>query len=114
MDGSRCEAKRLRRLPWATALGREVRVAADPRARLLGLAGLESEEAGLGLLIPRCTSVHTFFMRFPLDLVFLTDAGRPLRSFGAVPPRRLVWCRAAAAVLEVPAGLGGEFLLPES
>lgn len=112
MERPASEARRLRRLPRTTVLGREVRVAVDRRARLLGLAGLESGEAGPGLLIPRCASVHTFFMRFPLDLVFLTPAGRPLRSLAAVAPRQLLWCVGAAAVLEVPAEQGGELARP--
>ena len=40
------------------------------RSRLLGLALLGRERAGPGLLIPRCRSVHTFGMRFPIDVAF--------------------------------------------
>jgi hypothetical protein len=80
----------------------EVPVAAGCRARLLGLALIPRERAGPGLLIPRCASVHTFGMRFGLDLVFLDRAGEPLLVRPAVPPRRLVSCRGAAAVLELP------------
>jgi len=84
-------------------------VATGFRSRLLGLAGLQSEEAGLGLLIPRCAGVHTFGMRFDLDLVFLGRDERPLAVCPRVPPRRLVWHRGAAAVLELPSAQGGEF-----
>ena len=87
-------------------------VARGFRSRLLGLAGLELSEARPGLLIPRCASVHTFGMRFELDLIFLDADDRPLAVRLAVPPRRLVWERGAAAVLEVPAGQGGEFVEP--
>ncbi len=84
-------------------LGREVRVAVGLRARLFGLALLDRAEAGTGLLIPRCSSVHTFGMRFALDVYFLGDDGRILEARRAVPPRRLLVCRGAAAVLEIPA-----------
>ncbi|HEU4906806.1 MAG TPA: glycosyltransferase [Solirubrobacterales bacterium] len=94
--------RRLRALPLATVLGREVPVAARPRARLLGLAHLDRDRAGSGLLIPRCSSVHTFGMRFPLDLVFLDRAGRPCSFRRCVPPRRIAWDRRAHAVLELP------------
>jgi uncharacterized protein len=94
------------------ACGRVVPVASGFRARLLGLAWLDAGEAGRGLLIPRCRSVHTFGMRFDLDLVFLDSAGRPLAVRRAVPPRRCAWHRGAAAVLEIPAGEGGEFSAP--
>ena len=49
-------------------LGLEVPVATTRLSRLLGLALLRRRRAGAGLLIPRCRSVHTFGMRFPLDL----------------------------------------------
>lgn len=101
-------AARLERLPTAVVLGHEVRVARG-RARLLGLAGLDRGRAGAGLLIPRCASVHTFGMRFALDLVFLDRAGRPRSVRRAVPARRLVFAQGAAAVLELPAAQGGEF-----
>jgi uncharacterized membrane protein (UPF0127 family) len=83
--------------------GVEVPVAVGARARLLGLTWLELEEAGAGLLIPRCSSVHTFGMRFDLDLVFLDSRRRPLATRRALPPRRFAARRGAAAVLELPA-----------
>jgi len=102
-------APRLRRLPTTSVLGREARVAAGFRARLLGLAFLGCGEAGPGLLIPRCSSVHTFGMRFPLDLFFLDESGAPVVIRRRVPARRLVSARNAASVLEVPSAGGGEF-----
>lgn len=104
-------APRLRELPRCRVHGLTVPVASGPRARLLGLARLEMGEAGSGLLIPRCASVHTFGMRFALDLVFLDREGRPVRVCRRVPPRRLLWHRGAAAVLEIPSAQGGEFAL---
>ncbi len=95
--------QRLRRLKTTTVLGTEVPVALGHRARLLGLALLDREDAGAGLLIPHCRSVHTFGMRFALDLVFLDGEGRLTSVHRAVPPRRLVWDRRAVAVLERPA-----------
>jgi uncharacterized membrane protein (UPF0127 family) len=102
-------APRLRCLPVVTILGCEVRVATSFRARLLGLARLDLDDAGRGLLIPRCSSVHTFGMRFALDLCFLGETGEPLAVRREIPARRVVSCRGASAVLEIPAGKGGEF-----
>jgi hypothetical protein len=99
-------AGRFAGLPTATIGGVEVPVAAGLRARLLGLAGLELEAAGSGLLIPRCSSVHTFGMRFALDLVFLDERGHPLAVRRGARPRRVFSRRAAAAVLELPAAPG--------
>ncbi|MGE5283125.1 MAG: DUF192 domain-containing protein [Chloroflexota bacterium] len=98
--------RRLRDLPTADVLGHGVPVAATRRARLLGLAHLDLEEAGPGLLIPRCAGVHTFGMRFPLDLVFLDRDGAPLSARLALPPRRLAYDRRARAVLELPSSHG--------
>ncbi len=100
---------RLQGLPTAVVLGHEAPVATGARCRLLGLAWLDRGEAGAGLLIPRCASVHTFGMRFPLDLFFLDELGDLLDMRRAVPPRRLAFVRGAHAVLEIPARVGGEF-----
>jgi DNA-binding response OmpR family regulator/uncharacterized membrane protein (UPF0127 family) len=94
--------RRLRGLPSTIAAGRRVRVAERPLARLLGLALLARERAGPGLLIPRCGSVHTFGMRFPIDIVFLDRDGRELSRRTSVPAGRMVLERRAAAVLELP------------
>lgn len=104
-------APRLRRLPVATVFDREVPVAAGFRARLLGLAYLDRAEAGPGLLIPRCSSVHTFGMRFALDVFFLDGCGALLATHRNVSARRMAACAGASAVLEIPVGMGGEFSL---
>ncbi|MDX6603654.1 MAG: uncharacterized protein QOF23_163 [Solirubrobacterales bacterium] len=93
---------RFRRLACRQVHGRLVPVASGPRTRLLGLARLDRDEAGPGLLIPRCAAVHTFGMRFRLDLVFLDRDGREITRRHGVPPRRFVRVRGAAAVLEIP------------
>jgi uncharacterized membrane protein (UPF0127 family) len=83
-------------------------VATSFRSRLLGLSWRAREKAGPGLLIPRCSSVHTFGMRFALDLYFLDESGQVIEVRRRVPPRRIVWCRAASAVLEIPSPRRGE------
>jgi uncharacterized membrane protein (UPF0127 family) len=93
---------RFHNLPRGTAGGRVVPVATGVRARALGLSLLDRKDAGPGLLIPRCAAVHTFGMRFPLDIHFLDADGIMLSTRRAVPPRRFVAHRGAAAVLEVP------------
>ncbi len=98
---------RLRGLPTALVMGRRVPVAWGGRSRLLGLAGLDRGVAGRGLLIPRCRGIHTFGMRFTLDLVFLDGEMRPIGMRSGVGPHRLAGSRAACAVLELPAAGGG-------
>ena len=53
--------------------------------RMKGLAKLDAMPANYALHIPRCRSVHTFTMRFPLDLIWLGKDGRPVRVDRAVP-----------------------------
>jgi uncharacterized protein len=95
-----------------TFLGFEVPIATSFRARLLGLAHLDRRHAGIGLLIPHCHSVHTFGMRFALDLVFLDEVGWPLAIRRGVTPRRFASDRSADAVLELPAGSRSESFVP--
>lgn len=102
--------KRLGRLPLAEVGGVAFPLAADRRARLLGLAWLDRDDAFPGLLIPRCHSVHTFWMRFPLDLLFLDGDGALVAERLAVPPRRIVFQQGAEMVLERPSPQGGEFV----
>jgi uncharacterized membrane protein (UPF0127 family) len=72
-------------------------------ARLLGLAGRRDWPAGVALELPRCRSVHTFGMRFALDLVWLDRERRVVRVDRAVPPCRVRSCRRARSVLELRA-----------
>jgi uncharacterized protein len=100
---------RLRRLPRAPVAlpapfdAPDVRIASGPFARLLGLAALRALPPEAGLLLPATRSVHTFGMRFALDLVWLDGDGRVVRIDRAVPPRRVRGCRAARAVVELAA-----------
>jgi hypothetical protein len=81
--------------------------------RLLGLAALDELPAETGLLIPGCSSVHTFGMRFALDVLFVTVEGGSVRVHDerrSVPPRRIVRAsplaraKPALAALEVASG----------
>jgi uncharacterized membrane protein (UPF0127 family) len=97
--------RRLQRLPSRVLDdGVTVHEATTFGSRLLGLAFLKALPTGHALLIPACRSVHTFGMRFPLDIVFLDEQGRTLRTAPATPPRRVVACPRAFAVLETNAG----------
>ncbi len=94
-----------RRLPGGLRLAE----ASGPRARLLGLAGLRALPHGRALRIPRCRSVHTFGMRFPLDLVWLDGRGAVLGLSPGVAARRVAGCREARSVIEARAGEGPAF-----
>jgi uncharacterized membrane protein (UPF0127 family) len=79
-------------------------------ARMKGLAKLDVLPERLALHIPRCRSVHTFTMRFPLDLIWLGKDGQVVRVDPAVPPRRLKFCAKARSVVEANAGTADRFV----
>jgi uncharacterized protein len=107
-DGGR--GGRLERLP-AVALGDglRVRVAGTAAQRARGLARLRALPAGEALHLPRCRSVHTFGMRFALDLLWLDADGALVRVDRDVPPRRHRACRSARSVVECGAGHADRF-----
>lgn len=80
------------------------------RSRLLGLAGLESIPSGLGLLLPGCRSIHTFGMRFAVDLIWLDGDDHLIGVVPAVQPWRVKTCARAASVAEARAGQAAGFL----
>ncbi len=100
----RCRLERLESLRLGDL---RIHVARSRRARLLGLALLARMPPDAGLLIPRCRSVHTFGMRFAIDLVFLDRRGATLLTVPGVRPGRVVSCPGAAGVLELPAAGNG-------
>src|SRR5262245_36800974 len=102
MVDQRSQPRRFRGLLRDEVLGFRVPVADTRRSRLLGLALLDRERAGEGLLIPRTRSVHTFGMRFPLDLIFLDARGTVVEIRRQVPPHRVARCPRAESVLELP------------
>ena len=79
-------------------------VADRPFARMRGLLGRPSLPAGEGILLRPASSVHTFFMRFAIDVVFLDRDLRVLRVVADLKPRRGGGCPGARAVLGTSAG----------
>jgi uncharacterized membrane protein (UPF0127 family) len=79
-------------------------VADSPASRMKGLLGRSELRPGEGLLLRPASSIHTFFMRFPIDAVFLDQGLRVLRISDELRPWRAASRRGAHAVLELPAG----------
>jgi uncharacterized protein len=82
-------------------------VARSPLARMRGLLGRRGLESGEGLLLRPAASIHTFFMRFPIDVVFLSRDGEVLKVAERVPPWRTAAAKGAKAVVELPGGEAG-------
>ena len=77
-------------------------VARDPLTRMRGLLGRRGLAQGEGML--PAGSIHTFFMRFPIDVVFLDREQRVVRVVPNLRPWRTAGVRKARAVLELAAG----------
>jgi uncharacterized membrane protein (UPF0127 family) len=79
-------------------------VADRPLSRLRGLLGRPALEPGHGMLLRPSNSIHTAFMRFPIDAVFLDSDLRVLKVRNDLQPWRAAASRKASAVLEIAAG----------
>jgi uncharacterized protein len=98
---SRLKAVNLTR---GTILSSNLEVAGSGKQRQKGLLGRDGLAAGEGLWIIPCESVHTFFMRFPIDLVYLDKEHRVRKVRSAVGAWRLSACLSAHSVIELAAG----------
>ena len=87
-----------------TELGGRVTVADSGATRRKGLLGRAGLDVGEGLWIVPCEAVHTFNMRFALDLVFVDSKLRVKKIKSNVPPWRVAACLSAHSVLELAAG----------
>jgi len=86
-------------------LGERISKAVTFFQRTRGLLGRKKIKKGEGLYIPACRSIHTFFMRFTIDVVFINHDNRITRVVpGLVPFRIAFGPRNTAGVLELPAG----------
>lgn len=82
-----------------------ITVASNFWLRFKGLMLTKPLAVDAALLIPRCSSVHTFFMRFALDLVYLNKQGSVVKLVKNVKPWRMSWGGAGATqTLEMTTG----------
>jgi uncharacterized membrane protein (UPF0127 family) len=79
-------------------------LADSPLRRMRGLLGRHFLDRGEGLLLTPAPSIHTAFMRFPIDVVFLDSEHRVLRVVREMGPWRAAAAKHARAVLEIAAG----------
>jgi uncharacterized protein len=87
-------------------LGERVVLAVGLRSRLRGLLGRSELAPGEGLWLEPCASIHMFFMRFALDVLFVDRTGSVVKQCNRVRPWRIAGGGARArAALEVAAGV---------
>lgn len=89
-----------------TTLATRARLASSYTARFFGLMGRKGVEDGGGILLTKTASIHSFFMRFRFDAVFIDRENRVVK---VVPAMRQWWLafggRGAKDVIELPAGV---------
>ncbi len=88
-----------------TILASSVELANTPLKRMRGLLGRDSLPEGQALLIVPCNSIHMFFMKFTIDVIFLDEKNKIVGLAPKIKPFRLssVFWKSACAI-ELPAG----------
>ena len=79
-------------------------VAGDSASRRKGLLGRDGLDAGCAVAIAPCQGVHTFGMRFAIDIVAVTREGVVVKIRSSVPRRRIVLALRAFAIIELESG----------
>ena len=89
-----------------TVLAQEAIVADTVFKRIKGLLGRKDFMQGEALIIRPCNSIHTFFMRFPIDVLFVNKHNQIIKANSTLKPWRLTYIYLNAAfVIELPAGI---------
>ena len=88
-----------------TVLTEKASRAHSPWARLKGLLGRRALLPNEALVLSPCNSIHTFFMHFPIDVIFIDSRGEVLRLYSHLKPNRLTGIHwRAKEVIEVASG----------
>ena len=95
---------KIRNVTRGTLLADSVEVADTSKKRRTGLLKHDKLDQGEGLWIAPCEAVHTFGMKFPIDVVFLSAGRKVLKTRREMVRRKLSACLWASSVLELPAG----------
>jgi len=101
---ARASVVRIRRTADDAVVCERCEIPESSFGRMRGLLGRNGLEPGSGMLIDSAPSVHMFFMRFPIDVVFLDRDLRVLSVRHELRPWRVAGARGAVAALELPAG----------
>ena len=91
-------------LTRGTILAQQGQWAATLFQRTIGLLARRSLGQDEALVIPHCQSIHTWGMRFPIDVVFVNRAGYVVKTVQRVTAFRIIWALGAHTVIELPAG----------
>ena len=85
-------------------IARDVTLAVTRRERRRGLLGRDQFAPAAALVLSPCWAIHTMFMRFAIDVIFIDRDGGALRVVHALAPWRIAVAPRAHAAIELPAG----------
>jgi uncharacterized membrane protein (UPF0127 family) len=105
---ARASVARIRRAADGAVVCERCEIPESAFGRMRGLLGRDGLEPGSGMLIDRAPSVHMFFMRFPIDVVFLDRDWKVVGVRHRLRPWRVAGARHAVAALELAAGAAAE------
>jgi uncharacterized membrane protein (UPF0127 family) len=88
----------------SVSLGDDIRVAESSHDRRTGLLNRSGLSSGEGLWIVPCEAIHTFRMKFPIDVAFLSRDRRIVKVKPGLRNGRIALCLRAHSVLELPSG----------
>jgi len=86
-------------------IARSVELALTRRTRRVGLLGRTRIDASAALVLAPCCTIHTAFMQFPIDVLFVDRHGRALRVVHGLKPWRAAMSARACAAIELAAGM---------
>ncbi len=90
-------------------LAENIEVANTPLKRMKGLLGRDCLEKGSGLHIIPCNNIHSLFMKFEFDAVFMDRQNKVRHLSEKIPPWTWIkFCFSANSVIELPAGIISE------
>lgn len=96
---------KLRNMTTGQIIADSVELARGPLSRLVGLLNRAHIDRCEGLWFPRCSTIHTLGMREEIDVLFLDDRNRVVRTLCGVPPNRIaVSCSNASSTIELGCG----------
>jgi len=79
-------------------------------SRMKGLLGRKNMEKGEAIVLKPCNSIHTFFMAFSIDVIFVDNSNTVVRLFPAIPPWRMTPFIKASYCIEMPSGSANSLL----
>ncbi len=96
---------RVRNVSKGALLGDAIEIADSRATRKKGLLSKTGLEPGTGLWIVPCEAIHTFFMKFAIDVVYIDRKKRVRKTVAGLVPWRMSGCLPAHSVIELPVGV---------